>query len=69
MPKPLKRLNKEVHYTNNWFALCATRRISEVTDSLFKHKFVVDFQHYLYVIYVPLIHAKSNLLLYIPCNL
>lgn len=67
MPKPLKRLNKEVHYTSNWFALCATRRISEVTDSLFKHKFVVDLDkknytcNYWDLVGIPCRHAISTI--------
>ena len=44
MPKPRKRLDKEIERSGNWFATWAGDKKFEVTNNLFTDKFVVNLQ-------------------------
>ena len=42
MPKPRRRLDREVLHSGNWFTVQCSEFVFEVTHSLFSNKFIVD---------------------------
>ena len=48
IPKPRKRLDKEVEYSENWFPTWARELKLEVTYRLFTDRFVVNLQVHTY---------------------